>query len=177
MSANVLSRVAWRIYWLGRYLERADATARLMAVNAHLLMDLPVRLPLGWRPLIDITGSAALFDRLYGPEAQASEHNVCRFLATDPRNPGSLLNSIANVRGNAHHVREARPRVSFEYINELAAFARGHLRRPIAQPPRRRPSTASAASPSSSKVSFAEHAARCAVETSCASATTSNAPT
>lgn len=127
MNANVLSRVAERVYWIGRYLERTDATARLIDVNANLLMDLPARLPLGWRPLIDITGSAALFDELYGPDAQATESNVCRFLATDARNPGSIINSIAGVRNNARNVRETMPRVTFEYFNDLYLFARSAL--------------------------------------------------
>ena len=127
MNATVLARTAERVYWLGRYLERADATARLMAVNAHLIMDLPMKLPLGWRPLIDITGSAPLFDSLHGPDAQATERNVCHFLATEKRNPGSLLNCIDRVRDNARHVRETMPRTTFEYINELSDFARSHL--------------------------------------------------
>ena len=127
MNNTVLSRVAERVYWLGRYLERTDSMARLIEVNARMIMDLPVRLPLLWRPLIDITGSAALFDELYGPDAQANEHNVCRFLGTDARNPGSLLNSIAGVRDNARHVRETMPRVTSEYFNDLHLFARSAL--------------------------------------------------
>ena len=127
MNGTVLSRVAERVYWLGRYLGRADATARLIDVNANLLMDLPVRLPLGWRPLIDIAGAGALFDELYGPGAEATEHNVCRFLATDTRNPSSIINSIANVRNNARSVRETMPRVTFEYFNDLYLFARSAL--------------------------------------------------
>ena len=127
MNTNVLSRVAERVYWLGRYLERTDSTTRLITVNAMLLMDLPVRMSLGWRPLIDIIGSGPLFDHLYGPGAPASEHNVCRFLATDVRNPGALVNSIAGVRDNARHVRETMPRITFEYINNLYLFARRAL--------------------------------------------------
>ena len=127
MNGTVLSRVAERVYWLGRYLERTDATARLIEVNANLIMDLPARVPLGWRPLIDITGSSAVFDELYGAEAEANEHNVCRFLATDVRNPGSIINSIVGVRENARHVRETMPRVTFEYFNDLYLFARSAL--------------------------------------------------
>ena len=126
MTANVLSRVAERVYWLGRYLERADSTARLITVNTHLIMDLPLRLPLGWRPLIDITDSADLFEGLYGAD-DASERNVCRFLTTDVRNPGSIVNSIAGLRDNARTVRENMPRITFEYINELYLFARSAL--------------------------------------------------
>ena len=126
MTANVLSRVAERVYWLGRYLERAESTARLVTVNTNLIMDLPVRLPLGWRPLIDITGSGELFESLYG-KGKATERNVCRFLATDTRNPGSIINSIVGVRENARTVRENMPRITFEYINELYLFARSAL--------------------------------------------------
>ena len=126
MTANVLSRVAERVYWLGRYLERAESTARLITVNTNLIMDLPVRLPLGWRPLIDITSSGELFETLYGA-GNATERNVCRFLTTDTRNPGSIVNSIAGVRENARTVRENMPRITFEYINELHLFACSRL--------------------------------------------------
>ena len=137
MTVNVLSRVAERVYWLGRYLERAESTARLITVNTNLIMDLPVRLPLGWRPLIDITGSGELFESLYG-KGNATERNVCRFLATDTRNPGSIINSIVGVRENARTVRENMPRITFEYINELYLFARSALvPGPVPQPPRR----------------------------------------
>ena len=127
--ANMLARAAERMYWLGRYLERADATGRLVAVNANLLMDLPVRLPLGWRPLIDITGAGALFGELYqadGDEA-AREADVCRFLTTDVRNPGSIVNSLASAMANARNVRETMPRITFEYIDELWRFAKSSL--------------------------------------------------
>ena len=139
MNNTVLSSVAERVYWLGRYLERTDAATRLLDVNAKMLMDLPVRMPLAWRPLIDITGSGVLFDELYGPDAEADEHNTCRFLAADTRNPGSLINTIANVRDNARHVRETMPRVTFEYFNELYLFARSAL---VAGQSRRRRSEA-----------------------------------
>ena len=123
--STVLSQVAERTYWLGRYLERADATARLVAVNGSLLMDLPGREALGWQPLVDITGATALFAALYGPEA--SERQVCRFMTTDTRNPGSLVSSLTGVRENARNIRQAMPRVTFEYINELHLFARSAL--------------------------------------------------
>ena len=123
----VLSRVAERAYWLGRYLERADATARLITVNGNLLMDLPARLPLGWQPLIDITGAGELFEELYGPNAPAAERQVCRFMTTDTRNPGAIVNSLAGLRANARNIRETMPQITFEYINDLHLFARSAL--------------------------------------------------
>ena len=128
-TANVLSRVAERMYWLGRYLERADSTGRLIEVNANLLMDLPIRLPLGWQALIRITGAEPLFRELYGTNDDAREADACRFLAADGRNPSSIVNSLAMARENARNVRETMPRITFEYINELSLFARSELPR------------------------------------------------
>ena len=54
MSAHTLSSTAERTYWLGRYLERAETTARLISVHGNLIMDLPRRVQDGWKPLIDI---------------------------------------------------------------------------------------------------------------------------
>ena len=51
----MLSRVAERTYWFGRYMERIENTARLMTVNAQLLLDLPRGVRLGWESLVDIT--------------------------------------------------------------------------------------------------------------------------
>ena len=124
MKRGLLSRAAERIYWLGRQVERAESTARLIMVNASLLMDMPVRLPLGWRPLIHITDTVDLFDSLYG---KASERNVCRFLTCDSRHPCSITNALSAARENARTVREAMPRVTFEYINDLHEFAHSEL--------------------------------------------------
>ena len=52
----MLSRVAERIYWHGRYIERIESTARLMNVYAQLLLDLPRGVRIGWGSLIEITG-------------------------------------------------------------------------------------------------------------------------
>ena len=125
--SSVLSRVAERLYWLGRYLERSDATGRLVAINASLMMDLPMRLPLGWHPLLAITGSETLFAELYGPASAATERNVCRFLTADTRNPGAIISSLAMARENARTIRETMPRITFEYINELFLYTRSTL--------------------------------------------------
>ena len=127
LNTNILSRVAERVYWLGRYIERADATARLIAVNGNLLMDLPVRLPLGWRPLVHISGSEALFRELYGADAQASERNVCRFMTTDVRNPSSIVSSLAMARENLRNIRETMPSITFEYVTDLYLYAQNAL--------------------------------------------------
>ncbi len=112
----MLSRVAQRIYWMARYLERAENTARMVNVNAHLLLDLPKKLPIGWLPLIEISGSAGLFKELF---TDASERNVVRFLIADNRNPGSLMTSLGNARENARTIRDIIPRDGWEIVNAL----------------------------------------------------------
>ena len=124
MKHSLLSSAAERLYWLGRYIERAENTARLIMVNAGLLMEMPARLPLGWRPLIDITDTAKRFDSLY---AEASERNVCRFLTCDSRYSSAITSALATARENARTVRETMPRVTFEYINDLHDFAHSEL--------------------------------------------------
>jgi uncharacterized alpha-E superfamily protein len=124
MKHNTLSRTAQRTYWFARYLERAESTARLVNVNANMLIDLPVHIPLGWQPLLDIMSARDLFNELYD---EANERNVVRFLTTDLRNPGSIMRSLEFARENARTIREIMPRVTFEYINQLFLFARHEL--------------------------------------------------
>ncbi len=120
----MLSRVAARIYWMARYLERAENTARIVNVNVNLLLDLPRSVAVGWQPLIDITGSGKLFDRLFSAPRQ---QNVVRFLIADLRNPGSLLSSLSQARENARTVRDVIPREAWEQVNSLYLAAKSGL--------------------------------------------------
>ena len=127
---RTLSSTATRSYWLGRYLERAESTARLVMVNGRLLYDLPRRLPLGWQPLVDITGGPELFAELY---AESSEKNVTRFLINDLHNPASLFSSLNWTRENVRTLRGIIPRQSIEYVNELYLLAREYLSEPLSR--------------------------------------------
>jgi uncharacterized alpha-E superfamily protein len=124
MKQQTLSKTAERIYWLGRYLERAESTARLINVNGNLLIDLPRRTPLAWRSLIDIMGNPAHFNELYGAP---DERNVVRYLTADQRNPGSLLSSLSMARENARTIREIMPSDAFEYTNDLYLYAKDQV--------------------------------------------------
>ena len=125
--SRTLSSTAKRSYWLGRYLERAENTARIVSVNANLLIDLPVRLPLGWQPLVDITGADDLFADIY---EDPSETHVVHFLLSDLRNPGSLFNSLSSAKDNARTLRGILSREVFEYVNELQLYAKQTLSEP-----------------------------------------------
>ncbi len=128
--SRTLSSTAKRTYWLGRYLERAENTARLVSVNANLLIDLPVRLPLGWQPLVDITGAHELFADIY---AEPSETHVVHFLLSDLRNSGSLFNSLTSAKDNARTLRGILSREVFEYVNELQLYAKQTLSEPLSR--------------------------------------------
>ncbi len=120
----MLSRVAERIYWMSRYVERAENTARLVSVNTHLMLDLPKRTTLGWQTLIDITGSKALFEERL---SEANERNVVRFLIADATNSGSLLSSLHLARENARTIRDVIPREAWESINTLHSDTKNQL--------------------------------------------------
>ena len=76
----MLSRVADSIYWLNRYIERAENVARFIDVNLHLMLDLPAGTTEQWAPLVDTTGDEELFQERYG---EATRENVVAFLTFD----------------------------------------------------------------------------------------------
>ncbi|MBD3670448.1 MAG: alpha-E domain-containing protein [Gammaproteobacteria bacterium] len=126
----MLSRVANSIYWLGRYVERAENTARLINVNSHLLMDLPKRVRLGWAPIIDIFGTNHEF---YDHYTEADERSVLRFLTSNLNNPSSILSSLSHARENARTIRDIIPREVGEKINENFIYAREHVNEALTQ--------------------------------------------
>jgi uncharacterized alpha-E superfamily protein len=113
---TVLSRVAENVYWLARYLERAENTARLVNVNTHILLDLPIEYRPGWLPLIEITGSRDVWER---SDKRAEEREIVHFLIADLDNPGSILASIRSARENARTLRDVLPNEVWEHLNEL----------------------------------------------------------
>lgn len=117
----MLSRVANHIYWMARYLERAENTARLIQVNTHLLLDLPKSVTLGWEPIIDML---SFRDTFYAHYETADEKSVIRFMVTDTTNPSSIINTLAMARENARIVREIIPSEAWELINNLHAQAK-----------------------------------------------------
>ncbi len=120
----MLSRVAENLYWMARYLERAENTARLITVNANLLLDLPKTVQPGWEPLIEITGSAEIFHANY---QNTDERSVVKFLIADTVNPGSILSSLISARENVRTVRDFMPRETWEQVNALYLKAKSNL--------------------------------------------------
>ncbi len=117
----LLSRVAETVYWMVRYIERAENTARIVMVNTTLLLDLPRTISLGWEPLLAITGSQEQFSELY---KECNERNIVRFLIGDQKNPGSILASLNGARENLRTTRAIVPREVWEALNDLFLFAK-----------------------------------------------------
>ena len=115
----MLSRVAETLYWMTRYLERAENTARLINATSNVLLDLPRGASFGWDVLIQVAGLDSLFRQHYDAHDEAS---IMRFLISDERNPGSILSCIHYARENSRTLREILPRAAWERINSLFLF-------------------------------------------------------
>ncbi len=112
----LLSRVADRIYWAARYLERAEDTARMVRAHTEMLADLPSERGVMWKPLIAIAGSSAQYDARLGGEM--SESAVVSFLLSDHENPGSVVSCIGAARENLRTTRETIPRDGWQALND-----------------------------------------------------------
>lgn len=126
----MLSRVAERIYWMARYIERAENTARMINVNSNLLLDLPKKVTLGWQPLIEITGSKKTYEELY---TETNERNVVKFLIAEVKYSGSLLNALSSARENARTIRDIIPREAWEKVNSLYINTKNQLPQGLAR--------------------------------------------
>jgi uncharacterized alpha-E superfamily protein len=120
----MLSRVAENLYWMTRYLERAENTARLINATTHVLLDLPRGASFGWDVLIKVAGVDSLFEQIYPEHDEAS---IMRFLISDERNPSSIVSCIRCARQNSRTLREVLPRVAWERINSLYLLVNNHL--------------------------------------------------
>ena len=112
----MLSRVAENLYWMTRYLERAENTARLINATTNVLLDLPRGASFGWDVLIKVAGVDSLFGQLYSALDEAS---IMRFLISDERNPSSIVSCIRCARENSRTLREVLPRIAWERINSI----------------------------------------------------------
>jgi len=124
----LLSRVADSVYWMARYIERAENVARFIDVNFHLQLDLPLAPAQQWKPLIDTAGDTEVFKERYG---RASEDKVVRFLAFDDQNPNSIFSCLRFARENARSVRETISLEMWEQINSM--YLQIQLQRGMAQ--------------------------------------------
>src|SRR5450631_4455604 len=124
----MLSRTADNLFWLARYLERADHLARLVAATRRL-----AALPMAygghqseWESVLESAGALPAFK---AGGADATEASATEFLAFSPANPSSIHNCLDMARTNARAVRTALTAEMWESVNsgylELKAIERG----------------------------------------------------
>ncbi len=110
----MLSRVASSIYWMARYIERAENLARFLDVSLTVTLD--HRDHEQWEPLVRATGDEAYFAKRYGDYTSG---NVRNFLTFDRDYPSSIISCVSSARENARTVREAISSEAWESINEF----------------------------------------------------------
>ena len=112
----MLSRVAERVYWLGRFMERTENTARLLLVRHNAVLDLPKEVQPGWDLLLQVLGAEAIFAKLPGA---AAEKNIISFVFGERENPSSIISSLTSARENMRTTREILPSETWERVNSL----------------------------------------------------------
>jgi uncharacterized alpha-E superfamily protein len=112
----MLSRVANSIYWMCRYIERAENVARFISVNLNLLLDMPSEKGKHWEPVVMTTGDQALYEARYPDYDQAS---VIRFLTFDKAYPNAILACLAAARENGRSIREIISSEMWEHLNNF----------------------------------------------------------
>ncbi|MBU1170996.1 MAG: alpha-E domain-containing protein [Proteobacteria bacterium] len=112
----MLSRVANSIYWMCRYIERAENVARFISVNLNLLLDQTLEKGKHWEPLVMITGDQEMFEKKY---TSYDQETVIRFLTFDRDYPNSIITSLGAARENARSIREIISSEMWEHLNNF----------------------------------------------------------
>jgi uncharacterized alpha-E superfamily protein len=120
----MISRVAEHCFWMARYLERAENTARVLDVNHSLLLDLPVPVEQQWRPVLIISG---VYDMPGEPLAEA----VQNYMTWEGKNVSSIVTSIAAARENARVIREVISADMWERMNYYHLWLSGPVARAL----------------------------------------------
>ncbi|MFT3887636.1 MAG: alpha-E domain-containing protein [Arachnia sp.] len=112
----MLSRIAEALFWIGRYVERADGTARLLDVHLQLLLEDPwVEEGSACRALLSVMGTSV------DPAQRVGREDVVRLLVLDREHAASVAHSISAARENARRAREIISSELWEALNETNA--------------------------------------------------------
>jgi uncharacterized alpha-E superfamily protein len=119
----MLSRVANSLFWMSRYIERAENVARLLDVNLQLLLDYRSldddKLRDHWMPIVQTTGDQTSFITQH---QRATAAAVAEFMVFRQENPNSIVASICQARENARMVRDQITSEMWEELNRLYLF-------------------------------------------------------
>ncbi len=128
----MLSRTADHLYWMARYIERAENMARVLDVTYRmsLVPNAAQSEAALWQPPVLIAGDVAAFERDYGTYTAA---NVLQYLALDRRNPSGIVSSLWAARENARAVRVAMSSEMWENVNSLWLELQARLKNGVAE--------------------------------------------
>jgi len=119
----MLSRTADHLYWMARYIERAENMARVLDVtyNMSLVPNAAESEAALWLPALEISGNVEAYQHDYFKHEndEYTAAGVIHYLAMDENNPSSIYNSLRSARENAHAVRVAMTSETWENINAL----------------------------------------------------------
>lgn len=110
----MLARTADALFWIGRYVERAEVVARLLDVHLQLTLDPPPGVAEPWKPIVAISGDLLRFLERYDA---TNRETVIEFLVTDEGNPNSVVSCLRSARANARAVRELLSAPLWEHLN------------------------------------------------------------
>jgi uncharacterized alpha-E superfamily protein len=110
----MLSRTAENIFWMARYIERAESTARLIQMGQRMaILPGPIHRE-EWRSVLRVTGC----DGLFAQEGSVAEADIVRLLLLDSGNPSSIRSCLLRARSNGRAVRTALTQDMWEALNE-----------------------------------------------------------
>jgi len=115
----MISRVADHCFWVGRYLDRAESTARLLQVTRQLAFDAELPALECWRPVVVVSGQYPDFVGRFGTEAAGNGDVVQRYMTWAPENPVSVRTAIRAAREGARSIREVLSLDIWQTTNEL----------------------------------------------------------
>lgn len=124
----LLGRTANGLYWMNRYIERAENMARLVDAGLRMALTRTQNASEEWNSVLLSAGSDYAFSQKYQDYTAA---NVSDFLLRDTSNPSSTMSSIETARNNARMVRTALTRETWESINEAWMSLKRMLAKPI----------------------------------------------
>lgn len=110
----MLSRTAEHLFWLARYIERAESTARLIEMGQRMAMLPGAGARDEWRSVVMAAGAATHF----AADERITETTAVRALLLDPANPSSIRACLAQARANGKAVRTALTREMWEAMND-----------------------------------------------------------
>jgi len=121
----MISRVADHCFWFGRYIDRAESTARLLQVTRTLVFDADIPVTQCWKPLVIVSGAEPIFTKRFGAGAMGNGETVQTYMTWEPENLVSLHTSVRAARESARVIRDVLSLEAWEEVNELYHWMNG----------------------------------------------------